>query len=805
MGKHLILPTGKPWLWSFLIRKRRRIAWLRRGLAGLGALAALAAFVMIVLVYLTLPAASGTFTLPGLSAPVTIIFDRNGIPFIRAASDTDAAEALGYLHARDRLFEMDLMRRAASGTLSEILGPLTLDNDEEMRRLGLRQSAQNDIAGLSPPGRAMLQAYADGVNAYIAQHGRFAAPEFLVFGRPSPWTITDSLLWGKVLGLWLSGNFGLELDRLALSRTQPIGKIMALWPPQANGVPETASLAPPVSPPLADAAQATLGWIRHFPEPFTQPSQASNEWAVAGRRTASGHPLLAGDPHLGFGFPSLWYLARIDTPSGTLAGATAPGVPFLIIGHNGRIAWTFTDAGAADQDVFIEHPTQDGKAYQTPAGPEPFTVRTEVIKVLFHRPVTLTIRQTRHGPVIGETSDGKDLLAVEMANLAPHDTDADGLLALNHADSVAAAAAAAAQITSPVQNLLVADATHIGFYTTGRVPVRKAGDGTFPVDGADGAHDWTGLVGSAKLPRAIDPPSGELINANNPAAGPDFPVFIARDTYGDWRARRIKALLAAGPAQTPDSFARMQLDTTSLFAQAILPRLLALAVPAADPAAPALSLLKNWPGDMAAERPQPLIFNAWMRAFLIEILRRNGIAPETAPVVDDFLPSLLGPNAAPAQLAMWCAGDCDPALHAALETSFAALAAAYGNDPSAWRWSAAHRASFAHPILGLLPVIGRFGRFTIPVSGDATTIDVAGFYLADPSETDFTAMHGPEFRAVFDLSNLDASRFVIAPGESGNFFSRHAADFLVRWRDGQNLTLPANPAASSVMTLKPTE
>jgi penicillin amidase len=254
--------NGKPWyyldeyfrFWSFLITQRILFAWLRRGLAGVGALAVVSAIVGALLVYLTLPASSGRFTLPGLSAPVTIVFDRNGIPFIRAGSDTDAAEALGYLHARDRLFEMDLMRRAASGTLSEILGPITLDSDEEMRRLGLRQSAQSDIASLSPGARAMLQAYADGVNAYIAQRGRFAAPEFLLLGRPAPWTITDSLLWGKMLGLWLSGNFRLELDRLALSRTQPIGKIMALWPPGDNAVPETASLPATVSPTLAGAA-----------------------------------------------------------------------------------------------------------------------------------------------------------------------------------------------------------------------------------------------------------------------------------------------------------------------------------------------------------------------------------------------------------------------------------------------------------------------------------------------------------------------------------------------------------------------
>jgi penicillin amidase len=766
----------------------------------------LAAIAVILLLNRTLPAASGTFTLPGLSAPVTVAFDQNGTPFIRAASETDGAEALGYLHARDRLFQMDLMRRVGAGTLSEILGPLALANDEEMRRLGLRQSAQNDIADLSPAARAMLQSYADGVNAYIAQRGRMAAPEFVLLGRPAPWTISDSLLWAKVLGLWLSGNWRLQLERLALSQRQPLDKIMALWPLQANAVPavpENAALAAPASPALAAAAQAALGGVRFFPEPFTQPAQASNEWAVAGRRTASGHPLLAGDPHLGFGFPSLWYLARIDTPDGALAGATAPGVPFMIIGHNSHIAWTFTTTGAAVQDIFIEHPTQDGKRYQTPGGPQPFLVRTEIIKILGHPPRTLTIQQTRHGPVIGKTPDGKGLLAVAMANLAPHDTDADGLLALNRAHSVRDAAVAAGEITSPVQNLLIADAHHIGFYTTGRVPIRKAGDGTFPVDGADGAQDWTGLVTSEKLPRAIDPPSGELINANNPTVGPGFPVFIARDTYGDWRARRIKYLLGRGTTQTPASFARIQLDTTSLFAQAILPRMLALTLPPGDPAAPALRLLGHWSGDMRADRPQPLIFNAWTRAFIVEVLQRNGFNPETAPLMEDFVPSLIGANALPATLAMWCAGDCSPVLHESLETAIAALSASYGSDPSAWTWARAHRANFAHTVLGSMPIIGRFARFTIPVSGDSTTIDVAGVYLVDPSKTNFPAVHGPEFRAVFDLSNLNSSLFVIAPGESGNFFSRHAADFLHRWCDGRNITLGANPVAASTITLEP--
>jgi penicillin amidase len=773
----------------------------RRALLITAALAAVLALAIILLLHRTLPPQAGTFSLPGVSAPVTVTFDSHGIPFIRAASDTDAAEALGYLHARDRLFQMDLMRRAASGTLSEIFGPIALDDDEEMRRLGLRQSAIGDETVLSPDARALLQAYANGVNAYIAQTGRFSAPEFVLLGRPAPWTITDSLLWGKILGLWLSGNFRVETARLALSKTQPLAKILALWPSDPDFLPETAAA---LSPADADAAQLAVAGMAQFPAPFTQPAQASNEWAVAGSRTASGHPLLAGDPHLAFGFPSLWYLARIDTPDETLAGATAPGTPFLIIGHNKNIAWTFTNTGAAVQDVFIEHAGKDGKTYATPTGPQPFLIRTETIKIRGRPDLILKIQITRHGPIIGKTPDGKNLLAVEMANLAPNDTDSDGLIALNHASSVAAAASAADQITSPVQNLLVADTAHIGFYTTGRVPIRKAGDGTYPVDGGDGAHDWLAIVTSEKLPRAVDPPSGELINANNPTVGPDFPVFLTRDTYGAWRARRIFQRLAEPGPQKPQTFVNIQLDTTSVYAQDIIPRLRALTLPANDPAAPALAVLQNWSGEMTMDRPQPLIFNAWMRAFTSEILRRNHIAEDDAPVTDDFQISLLGVQATPAALAMWCNGNCTSALHAALETAFTQLSRTYGNNPDSWRWGTAHAALFAHPLLGYLPLIGRFGRFTIPVPGDATTIDVAAPFPTAHDKNGYTAIHGPELRAVFDLSDLDSSQFVIAPGESGNLLSPHAGDFLQAWRDGDDITLPPAPnTLSGALTLVP--
>ncbi|WP_284944367.1 penicillin acylase family protein [Acidisoma cladoniae] len=769
---------------------------VKRVLIGIGL--ALCAIIIVIasIIWRVLPPQQDTLVIPGVSAPIGVSFDTDDVPYIRASSPTDAALALGYVHARDRLFQMDLMRRAAAGDLASLFGPAALPNDREMRILGIRASAEADVADLSPPTRALLQAYADGVNAWIERRGRLSAPEFVFLGKPRPWTIVDSLLWGKTMGLWLSGNWQTELQRLALSAKMPRAKIESLWPSAPGMMPAVAEMMPQTTPGAAAAARQALAWLRHFPQPFTQPAQASNEWALSGTHTATGQPMLAGDPHLALNFPGLWYLARIDTPEGTLAGATVPGLPFLVIGRNDHVAWTFTTTGADTQDVFIEHVSPDGLNYQTPDGWAPFKTRIEVIHVSGQPDETLTVRLTRHGPVIRTGPTDHTVLTVEMGNLAPHDTDADGLRLLDAARYVSDVGIAAAKITSPVQNLMTADtAGNIAFYTTGRVPIRRAGDGAWPQDGADGAHDWTGFASGKALPHSVNPASGRLVNANEPTAAPGFPVFISRDAYGDWRAQRIRELLAQSERHTLDSFAAMQIDTTSDFARRLLPVLTILKVPATDVGAPAAALLRNWDGQMAMDRPQPLIFNAWMDRFVDKVLHRNGLTPDDAPVEQDrfLLSLLLETDGAPAQAMLWCGGDCRPMLLDALNDSVADLKHRYGRRMGNWRWGNAHRALFAHPLLSRIPVVGRFGRIWLSVPGDATTVDVTA---PGPTATDpngFTALHGPELRGVYDLSDLDQSLFVIAPGQSGNLLDSHAQDFLLRWRSGLSVQLGPEP------------
>ena len=724
----------------------------------------------------SLPPAHLVAALPALDGPVRITFDNDGIPLIRAGSARDGAMALGFVHARDRMFQMDLVRRTAAGRLSELTGAATVPLDKTMRTLGLGRRAVQDLDALTPVTRSILDAYAAGVNAWITRRGRFAAPEFIVLGQPEPWTASDCLLWGKTMALYLSGNWRTEMARAAMVRDG----ITPGWDPLPT--------QPDVARPDAGLPLRWADAIPAFPAPFTQPGTASNEWAVDGTHSETGAPLLAGDPHLAFTMPSLWYLARIETPAGVLAGATAPGVPFLIIGHNGRIAWTFTTTGADTQDVFVEAAAPGGQ-YQTPDGPRPFVTRTERIRVLGAPEILLTVRETRHGPVLSDLEpEGGPVLAVAMAGLQP-DSSADGLAALNRAADVDEAGAAAARITAPVQNMLVADRTRIAQFMTGLVPIRRAGDGSVPVPGADGAHDWTGYASGLDLPHIVAPASGRIVNANERVAPPDYPVFLGRDWNGDWRARRIRGALLARQSHSVESFAALQLDRVSTQAQQVLPALMDEAI--ADPGG-LRALLRGWDGQMDRGRPQPLIYNAWMRAFSVTLLASARVPPGAAGYAPDVTAQALLDRRA-------CGGDCTAALTSSLADARASLAV-YGSDPAAWRWGPVHQARFAHPILGRLPLVGGLFTWSIDHGGDGTTVDRGGLPGAGP----LRSIHGAGFRGVYDLADLDRSVFAMTPGQSGHPLRAQAGSLMSRWRDGDSLFMgPTQPNVAETMELAP--
>ena len=762
-------------------RRSSRFRGLRLALGWLGGLLLAAGLTAGGAFWATLPVAEQELRIAGLAAPVAITLDTVGVPRIRAGSEADAALALGWLHARDRMFQMELMRRGAAGRLAEIAGPAALRADRFTRVLGLAERAEADLAAQSPQTRVLLDAYAAGVNARIAERGRFIAPEFLALGAPEPWRPEHSLLWGKVMGLFLSGNWRTEIERAQLARGLDPELLAELWPADTSGgLPDRLAALPTAF------AGDLLRHIPQFPGDAPLPAMASNAWALDAARSGSGAALLAADPHLGYSAPILWYLARIELPGGQFrAGATSPGVPFIVIGRNQSLAWGFTTTTSDTQDVFVER-VVDALGYATEDGPRAFETRDELIRVRGAAPEVLRIRQTRHGPVISDLDpaprpDGT-VLAVAMANLAPADTAADGLLALNRATTVAQAGEAAALITNTPQNLMVADrAGAIGLWLTGRTPIRAAGDGRMPAPGETGTHDWQGYVPFAELPHRVAPQSGRLVNANNRVAPADHPVFLGADWPGDWRFRRIHQLLEANPRPDAALLATMQLDAL-------------LAAGAGQPAAAAR------PGGRGRRRhrPRPAGRLGW----------RNGGGAAAAAAVERLAAPLPG---------AWCwPGTAWPRarLHRNSWLSCCAVTRRIGAArtarrwpaapwprrwrssppatapiPGAWRWGAAHPAVFEHPLLRFLPILGGLTRLATPSAGDGQTV------LRGSPGANFTNVHGAGLRLVADMASADGLLAVIATGQSGHPLSRHWGDLLALWRDGTMLRLGRDPAA----------
>ncbi len=767
---------------------RRLGRWLGWGLLGLLALLALSAGGGWLWLRQSLPQIDGEIRVEGLKAPVTVVRDQWAIPHIEAASPGDATLALGFVHAQDRLWQMEFERRVGAGRLAEIVGGAAVPTDSYMRTLGLYRQAAASFQHLSGQTQAWLEAYARGVNAYLATRSGPLPPEFLILGHDQiePWTPADSLVWLRLMALDLGTNYRDELLRARLSTRLTDRQIADIWPPYPDDAPITlAGLTPKLGPEPPAAVESGSG-------------AGSNAWVVAGSRTRTGAPLLANDPHLELHAPGFWYLAQLKTPEQELAGATLPGVPAIVLGHNGAVAWGFTNTGADVEDLFIERlDPGDSSRYLTPDGPASFTVRNEVIRVKGAPPVTITVRETRHGPVLSDLMPdatalfGADrVLALAWTGLAEDDRTADALLGLDQARDWPGFVQAARAVGAPMQNILYADtAGHIGFIAPGRVPVRRRGDGRWPVPGWSGDYDWQGWIPFADLPRALDPNDGLLFNANNRIVPAGYPYLLTADWQAPYRARRLAQLLA-GRDEDLGSFAAIQADERSPLAADLLPILLE-AEPASPAAAAAMDELRAWDRVMRPDGRAPLLFAAWYRE-LSRLIQADELGPLFSVfwgVRPEFMEEILK------RRPVWCddlatqaVETCAEQASRALELALADLARRYGPDQADWRWGEAHPALMAHAILGEQPLLGRLFNIEVASGGGDTTVNV-GHFVPRNEQHPFASVHAAGYRGLYDLADLDRSRWIAATGQSGNPLSSHYRDLTRLWARGETVPM----------------
>jgi penicillin amidase len=744
----------------------------------------------------------GTVAVPGLTASVEVIRDASGVPHIYAANEHDLFFAQGYVHAQDRLWQMEFNRRIARGTLSSVLGEGTLGIDRFMRTLGLWRAAEKDLALADEDTLAILQAYADGVNAYVEAYRNRLPLEFTILGvDPAPWTPLDTLGWGKVMAYNLCANYSTELLRAQLVADLGVEATQMLLPPYPDAGP---FIIPPEARDYAwlrgarVAAPAEVAAVVGGPGP----DLGSNNWVVHGSRTATGMPLLADDTHLGLDMPSVWYENGLHGGRFDSVGFTFPGVPMVVIGHNSQIAWGVTNLPADVQDFYIEklddpvRPTQ----YEFEGQWHDLEVVYETIEVKGQPSVTVPVRITRHGPILNSVLG--DLKGTEP--LALQWTALEGtyllrsVVLLNLASGWDDFREALRYWDAPSQNFVYADRQgNIGYQSPGKIPLRPAGhQGLLPMPGWTGEYEWQGFIPFDELPNVYNPPTGFIATANNKVVPDDYPYHLAYDWSAAYRAQRITDLLSADDSVTWEDIRDIHSQTYSLPGQALRPYLLAV-----EPEEPlqrrALDILRDWDLRSEANSPGAAIYHVWLW-----FLEKNTLGDELG---DDLLASYMaGAGQQLPLLVSWMAQPNHPwfddlstpqvetrddIVLLSLEDALTWLSERYGDDPAKWKWGQLHTKTFVHQPLGQSGIgvlEWLFNSKTIAARGDSYTVDAASVNPNAP----FAMIGGVSQRYIADLADLDNSRTMHTTGQSGQLFHRHREDFISPW---QNIDYHAMP------------
>jgi penicillin amidase len=747
-----------------------------------------------------LPALDGAETVAGISSPVTLLRDDHGVPHIVAHNIEDLVFAQGYATAQDRLWQMDMSRRMAAGELAEILGPSALTHDRQQRILGTRRMAERATAALPPGERAFYEAYARGVNAWMQQVRHHLPIEFRVLlYEPKPWRIQDSLLVGVNLHQVLSFyNLRVELAREKIYAK--IGKEMAddlypstspddRWPgTMASPVPSTKPIEQPEADPLPPFGIAQFIFDRAAEVPdFISLSPGSNNWVVSGAHTVTGKPMLANDMHLPHSMPGIWYEMHLEVRGKAepfnVAGVTLPGLPFVVGGHNQRIAWGFTNLGADVVDIYVERFNGRGE-YLTPDGWKQPERRTEQISVRGWRDQQLEILATGHGPIITPLLEEESRqLAVRLAANDPKAIRAP-LYDLNRARNWQEFRAAVAQFGGPTQNVVYADVDgNIGYTAMGMIPVRQQGDGSVPLPGDNGDFEWTGYVPSAELPQVFNPPGGIIATANSRVTPDGYRYVLTTHWVAPDRTRRLYSQLESGKKFTRQDMLALQMDVRSDFDWTIAQHLVAAvdARPGASPRArQAADILRGWNGEVRGEEVAPAIVALARRQ-----LNRLLLEPKLGKLQRDyrwFMSTTVLRNLLSQRPPRWLNEkhtSYDDLLVAALEATLEDAPA----DLSRWTYGQQFFTSLPHPFFGRMPVLaGWTGIGRHALSGNGNTVKQVG--------TSF----GPSQRLVVDLADLDRSYLNIVSGQSGQPFSQHYTDHWRAWYNGHSFELPFSAA-----------
>ncbi len=798
--------------------------WLLRIVSALVVLSLLAMLVAYYFLSRSLPDYSSDYATPGITAPVEVVRNNDNVPHIFGKTDEDVYFALGFTHAQDRLWQMTMLRRTAQGRLSEVFGTRTLRIDELTRRYDLYTLAQSSVLAQDEATRRALDAYSRGVNAWIEQVNKDAlgrgAPEFFFFTNEiAAWQPADSIAIIKLMALQLSSQLEAEVLRARISLLLPAPRVKDILPDDPGqpvmALPDYASLFPTVAPSMAPLRMASSDPLSPVPQPGL--AGASNAWAAAPNRSAAGGSLLANDPHLGFTAPTLWYLARLQLKSGGVIGATIPGVPAILVGRSDVLGWGLTSSYLDDQDLYIEEVNpQNAEEYRTPTGWKPFVTRKSIIAVKDAAPVTITLRWTDNGPVLpgshydlASITPAGHVVSLGWTALSDRDTTMTSAIRLMQSKTVDAAIEAGRLFVAPSQNLMLADQNGIAMQVVGAMPKRDMANqskGRMPSPGWIATNRWQGMFPYEDNPREVNPRSGLLGNTNNKTVDRPFPNHVSFDWGDTQRIQRWLALMKSREVHTRESFIEAQLDTVSPTARALLPLIgadLWFTGESAPEGTPerlrqrALQLLAAWNGEMNEHLPEPLIYQAWLRALQDRLIR-----DELGPLADSFthveplLIERIYRNIDGASI--WCdvvqsaaVESCTDIARLALDDALVSLTETYGPNPESWRWGDAHQAAQDHPILGQVPGLRHFVNIRQSTSGDDNTLMRGVTKGTDPDP--FLNVHGAGYRGVYDFADPDSSVFIISTGQSGHPLSRFYDDLGELWRRGEYIPMSLDP------------